>query len=167
MTICDKYAQAGWTWWKLALSICDCELSGVAWKSAYKNLSKFMKTNLARFSFFDQCCARHNNCSHETETESCTKLQLNLNSRWFFFFAGAVRAWSSDGHQYVLFRLTIPPYERISETNTQVSPLNTNRQDKHQQTTQQPKPKRTPKQQSETLRFQKSPHASQYCSAMM
>ena len=34
----------------------------------------------------------------------------------FFFFAGAVRAWSSDGHQYVLFRLTIPTYERISET---------------------------------------------------
>ena len=26
-----------------------------------------------------------------------------------FFFAGAVRAWSSDGHQYILFWLAIPP----------------------------------------------------------
>ena len=34
----------------------------------------------------------------------------------FFFFAGAVRAWSSDGHQYILFWLAIPPYERKGET---------------------------------------------------
>ena len=40
------------------------------------------------------------------------------NLPWHFFYAAAVRAWSSDGHQYVLFWLTIPTYERTSETNT-------------------------------------------------
>ena len=33
----------------------------------------------------------------------------NWPPRSLFFFAGAVRAWSSDGHQYILFWLAIPP----------------------------------------------------------
>ena len=29
-----QVCSAGWTWWKVALSICECELRGVAWKDA-------------------------------------------------------------------------------------------------------------------------------------
>jgi len=85
-----------------------------------------------------------------------------------FFFAGAVRAWSSDGHQYILFWLAIPrKREKVRQWSRCHQQTQKTRQQTTTQTTQQPKPKRTPRNQSETLRFQKSPPASQYCSAMM
>ena len=89
-----------------------------------------------------------------------------LNRKVIFFFCRARLKLRRSS--ILLFRLSIPTYENISETDIKVSPKNEPKKQQQNPTPPQQKPKanRTPSEKSETLRFQKSPHASQYCSAM-
>ena len=86
-----------------------------------------------------------------------------------FFFCGAVRARSSDGHQSICNDCPFPRM-RKSETIPKVSlepKATSNKQKQHKTATNHKQQTNNPghlAKKSETLRFQKYPLVSQYCS---